>query len=54
MNQKSHKEVSGAPERILGRKLARELSREELKEAFGGHTPPKGETCSGEDCDIER
>ncbi len=39
-------------ERVLARKLAQELSTEELQQVSGGHTPPKGETCSGSDCDV--
>lgn len=40
------------PERILSRKLARQLSTEELAEVFGGHVPTSPlETCSGNDCD---
>jgi hypothetical protein len=39
-------------ERILGRKLARELTQDELSMVSGGHTPGPGETCSGNDCDV--
>ena len=41
-------------ERILGRKLARELTLEELSLVSGGHIPPEGETCSGQDCDVAK
>lgn len=43
--------LADANERILGRKLAIELTQDELSTVFGGHIPPVGETCSGMDCD---
>ncbi len=39
-------------QRILTRNLATELTKKELEQVVGGHTPPKGETCSGNDCDT--
>ncbi len=46
--------VAVQAERVLARKLAVELSTEELQHVAGGHVPEKGETCSGSDCDVAK
>jgi len=40
-------------ERVLGRKLAREITHAELALISSGHVPGPGETCCGSDCDVE-
>jgi hypothetical protein len=46
-------EGKASQERILARKIAMELDKGDLEKVVGGHVPPEGETCSGNDCDIQ-
>jgi len=51
--EKTHNHQEKKEQRILGRTLARELSRDELELASGGAGTTSCSACQPDDCDVQ-